>query len=242
MHSEHSGLRGRRFSTSRHPLNGVQRLGLTLAAALVAMLGLASPSSAAGSVAGGAYGLSANVNALLAPVSVGAMPSVSLPPEGGGPFTESLLSANVAGLAPMRVAEVRTQGNSGIGSAASSATTLDVGVAGLVKVAAARSRCSATARSADGSASVAGLVVAGIPIATVDVGPNTAVTLPVGKVIINEQRRTGDSQITVNAVHVILSAAVVTGDIIVAQSRCAVSGATRSRSKKLRRAGRSARR
>jgi len=231
MHSEHSGLRPRRFWASRHRLNGLRRLALSLAAALVPMLGLASSSSAAGSVAGGAYGLSASVNALLAPLSVGAMPSVSLPPEGGGPFTESLLSGNVAGLAPMRVAEVGTEGNSGIGSAASSATTLGVGLAGLVKVAAARSRCSATARSADGSASAVDLVVAGIPVSTVDAGPNTVVTLPVGRVIINEQRRTGDSRITV----------VVSGDIVIAQSRCAVTGATRSRSKKLRRARRSAR-
>lgn len=241
MHSEHRGPRGRCFSTSRHRRNGIQRLGLSLAAALVPMLGLASSATAAGSVAGGAYGLSANVNALLAPVSVGAMPSVSLPPEGGGPFAESLLSANVAGLAPMRAAEVSTEGNSGIGSAESSATTLDAGVAGLVTVAAARSRCSATARSADGSASVVDLVVAGIRISTVDAGPNTSVALPVGRVIINEQRRTGDSRITVNAVHVVLSAAVATGDIVIAQSRCAVNGATRARSKKLRRVRRSAR-
>lgn len=186
-------------------------------------------------MAGGAYGVSANVNALLAPVSVGALPSISLPSEGGGPFTESLLSANLVGLAPVPVAKVSTEGNSGIGWVKSSATTADAGIAGLVTASAARSRCSATGSSANGSADVVDLVVAGIPISTVNAGPNTSIALPIGNVIVNEQRRSGDSQIVVNAVHVALSAALVTGDIVIAQSRCDVKTATRAKSRKLRR-------
>ncbi|MBW3652868.1 MAG: hypothetical protein KY433_04590, partial [Actinobacteria bacterium] len=165
----------------------------------------------------------------------GAMPSISLPAEGGGPFTESVLSANLAGLAPVHLVRVSTEGNSGIGSARSSATTVDVNVAGMVTASAARSRCSATRSSADGSAAVVDLVVAGIPISTVNAGPNTSVALPVGTVIVNEQRRTGNSQIVVNAVHVILNAAVVSADVVIAQSRCAVNAATRTKSRKLRR-------
>jgi hypothetical protein len=206
------------------------------AAALVATLACAGSSAAAATVGGGAYGISANVNAVLAPVSVGAAPSVTLPAEGGGPFTESLLSANLAGLLPVRLAEVTTEGNSARGSASSSATALNASVAGLVTVSAARSRCSATATSAQASASVADLVVAGIPISTVDVGPNTTISLPVGRVILNEQRLSGASDVSVSAVHVILSAAVVTGDVVIAHSRCTVRPAARTRAKKLRRA------
>lgn len=230
----------RRLRLPAYPSGCRRRLGLTAAAALVAALAHAGPAAGAGSVAGGAYGVYANVNAVLAPVSVGALPSVSLPAEGGGPFTESALSANLAGLAPVRLAKVSTEGNSGTGSAKSAATVLDASIAGLVTVAAARSRCSATSSAADGSASVVDLVVAGIPISTVDAGPNTSIALPVGRVIINEQRRTGTSQITVNAVRVTLDLAAVTGEIVVAQSRCAVRSASRTRTKKLR-ARRSAR-
>lgn len=212
-----------------------RRLSLVTSASLLATFVWTATACADGSVAGGAFGVQANVNAVLAPVSIGALPSVSLPPEGGGPFSESLLSANLAGLAPVQLARVSTEGNSGLGSAKSSATILAADVAGLVSVSAAKSRCSAGADSADGSASVVDLVVAGIPISTVDVGPNTSITLPVGTVIINEQRRTRDSQITVNAVRASLAVAAVTGDVVLAQSRCAVRSPARTRTKKLRR-------
>lgn len=232
MHSAHE----RRPHMAARRLTNRHRLGLVLAGALSPMLIAAGPAAAA-SVSGGALGISANVNALLAPVSVGAMPSVSLPPEGGGPYSESLLSANLAGLASVQGAKVSTEGNSGIGSAKSSASTAHASIAGVVTASLARSSCSATRASAEGSASIDGLVVAGIPISTVDIGPNTSITLPVGKVILNEQQQTRGSQIVVNAVHVTLNAALVTGDVVIAQSRCAVRASTRARSKKLRRRG-----
>ena len=205
--------------------------GRTLLAAVAtvpAAFALAAPATAATSVGGGAYGISANVNAVLAPVSIGALPTVTLPSRGGGPFTESLLSANLAGLLPVRAAEVSTEGNSGRGSAASSAAVMDATVAGLVKVSAARSRCSATAEGAEASASAVDLVVAGIPISTVDAGPNTTISLPVGRVILNEQRRSGASEVSVSAVHVVLSATLATGEVVLARSRCSVQASTRT--------------
>lgn len=210
---------------------------LVAAAALVPALVCAGPATAAAAVAGGAYGVRANVNVLLAPIAVGAVPSVTLPAEGGGPFTESLVSANLAGLVPVQAVKVSTQGNSGRGTVESSATVADASVAALVTVSAARSSCSARAGSAEGSASVADLVVAGIPVSTVDVGPNTSITLPVGQVIINEQRTAG-SQLTVNAVRIVLEAPFAAGAIVIAQSRCAVREATRTRSRRARAARR----
>lgn len=237
MHSVHSGRIGRSLSLAPPASSSRHRLALMTAVSLTATLAGTGSAGAAVSVTGGAYGVNANVNALLAPVSVGALPSVSLPVDGGGPFTESLLSANVGGLAPIGVARMSTEGNSGIGTVRSSVVTADVGVAGLVAASAARSRCSVTTTGADGSASVVGLVVAGIAISTIDAGPNTSIALPVGRVIVNEHRRGGDSQITVNAVHVILNAAFVTGDVVIAQSRCAVATSTRTKSRKPRRRG-----
>ena len=214
----------------RHPLHTARRAHRRpgVAATALVFFGLAGAGSAAAaeaSVSGGAYGLSANVNALVAPVSVGPLPSVSLPAEGGGPFAASLLSADVLGLASAGVAEVNTEGNSGVGSAASSASLVDVNVAGLVQASVARSRCSATADGAEGSASVVDLVVAGIPISTINLGPNTTILLPVGRVVVNEQRRDGATGLTVNAVHVTLNAFAVSGDIVLAQSRCGVNAA-----------------
>ena len=207
------------------------------AALVLSVLG-AGP--AMGSVGGGAFGVRANVNALLAPVSVGPLPSVSLPGEGGGPFHASLVSASLAGLASVGVAKVSTQGNSGLGSASSSASVVDVDVARLVSVSAARSRCAATADSAEGSASVVDLVVAGIPVSTVNLGPNTTIALPVGSVVINEQRKDGASDLTVNAVRVSLNALVASGDVVIGQSRCSVRSSTarftRARSKRARQA------
>ena len=237
MHSVQRGRVGRRRSTPVRGRKHRHRVGVMTAGSLVATLAGAGSAGAAVSVGGGAYGVRANVNALLAPASVGALPTVSLPPEGGGPFAESLLSANLAGLAPVGLARVSTEGNSAVGSAKSSAATVDVGVAGLVTASVARSRCAATTTGADGSASVVDLVVAGIPVSAVDAGPNTSITLPVGRVIVNEQRRSGDSQITVNAVHVILSAPLVTADVVVAQSRCTVATSRRTTRRKLRRRG-----
>jgi hypothetical protein len=203
-------------------------LGVAAAAAIVPTLAIVAPATAA-SVGGGAYALNANLTALVVPASLGALPTVSLPPDGGGPYVESLLSTNVLGLVPVQAAKVSTEGSSGRGTVESSASALDTGVAGLVSVAAARSSCSATTEAATGSATVAGLVVAGIPISTVNAGPNTTITLPVGTVTINEQRTTGSTGLTVSAVHVNLTAAIATGDIVIGQSRCVIRSSTRSR-------------
>lgn len=215
----------------------IHRLGAGTAATAAVLALTAGP--AAASVRGGAYALSANVNALVAPVSLGALPAVSLPPEGGGPYGESLAATNVAGLAPVRAATVSTEGNASLGSARSSASVIDARIAGLVTVATASSSCAATAGGADGAATVTGLVVAGTPVSTVDAGPNTTIALPVGTVVLNEQQRVGGA-LTVNAVRVSLDAAALAGSVVVAQSRCAVSSPRAARAKAVRRARRSA--
>jgi hypothetical protein len=214
----------------------VRPRGVAAVAAFALTLTCAASAAAEERVGGGAFALRADLNALLIPLSVGALPAVTLPPEGGGPFSESLLATNALGLAPVGAAKVTTRGNSGLGSASSAASVLDVDLAGLVSVSAARSRCSAAAGDAWGTTDVSGLVVAGIPIATADAGPNTTIALPVGSVTLNEQIRTGGSVLTVNAVHVTLDAGVVGGDVVLAQSRCAVKSMKSARVRALRRA------
>ena len=217
FHPTVDGVRARCPAGRRFRLRGPAAVATTIALTLI------GAADAAGDVrvGGGAYAFSGDLNALLIPLSAGGLPAVTLPTEGGGPFTESLLSANVVGLAPISVAEVSTRGNSGLGRAASWASVAGVGLAGLVSVTAVRSSCSATADGADGTATVVDLVVAGIPISTVDAGPNTVIALPFGTVTVNQQVRSAGA-LTVNGLHVNLDAAVVGGDITLAQSRCVV--------------------
>lgn len=203
--------------------------------AMVVTLAWAVPAAQA-AIGGGAYGLSGHANVIAAPLSIGAVPSVTLPADGGGPYVDALLSANVAGLAPVEAATASTRGNTGIGSVTSSASVLKAGVAGLVTVATARSSCSAGTAGASGSAAVADLVVAGIAIDTVDAGPNTRISLPIGSVTLNEQLSTRPGDLTVNAIHVSIDATLVDADIVIGQSRCSVTSSTRARGQAVRRA------
>jgi len=209
-----------------------------------------SAGAAPTTVGGGAFAVQANVKALVIPVDAGALPAVTLPSSGSEPLTASLLNTNVLGLATIKSGNVSTEGKADPGTADSSATVADVDVLGLVKAKVASSTCSANAGEASGSAKVVDLVVAGLPLAVVDLGPNTKITTPVGTVTINEQvaaaprsaaakartrrsrgtrkarrasRATAAQSITVNAVHVHLDVlGLVTGDVILAQSRCSV--------------------
>ncbi len=161
---------------------------LLAAATTAACVLSAAAGASAATVGGGALGVKADVDVLgLVPANVGPAPSVTLPADGGGPITARLLSTKLLGLVTADVAKVSTQGAADPGSADSSAVVVDADVAGLVKVKVARSSCSANASAATGNATVVGLVVAGISIATVDLGPNTTISLPVGTVIVNEQ-------------------------------------------------------
>jgi len=110
-----------------------------------------------------------------------------LPQAGGGPITANLLSTNLLGLVTVDAAKVSTTGATDPGSTNSSALLANVDVAGLVTAKVARSSCSATSDTATGAAKVVDLVVAGLPIAVIDLGPNTTISTPVGSVIINEQ-------------------------------------------------------
>lgn len=200
------------------------RTALALAVGTGALV-CAQAAAAATPVGGGALAVQANVHALVIPVDVGPLPAVTLPSAGADPVTASLVNTNVLGLVTVKSGNLSTEGKGDPGTAASSATVANVDVAGLVKATVANSSCSATTSSTTGSAKVVDLVVAGIPLAIVDLGPNTKISLPVGTVTINEQvTTTGAKQgITVNAVHVHLNVlGLATGDVILAQSRCSV--------------------
>lgn len=223
------------------PVRNIAILATVLATA-AAMVGLAATRSTATgstgttvqSVSGSAYGESINLTTLLGiHVSSGPLPTVSLPPGGGGPFTNSVLSVAVPNLLSAGVMPVSTQGATGpSGSATSNASTANAKVGGgtnptLLTAELLTSSCTSSAAGSTGSASVVNLAILGQPVINGALTPNQTITLlGIGKVILDEQIESSSatgSSITVNTVHVALNGLLGTGDIIISQSHCDVT-------------------
>jgi hypothetical protein len=180
-------------------------------------------------VSGNAYGLRVAVNTLLGlTVSAGPTPSVTLPSGGGGPFKASLLSLSLPGVLCAGVMDVSTRGSLGAtGGSNSRASTADVLLNGLLSATAVTSRCRSSMTGSTGSASVVNLAIAGHPVINGTLTPNTTIPLPlIGKVILGERKVTNTattSSINENAVHVVFSGLLGTGDIIISHSHCDVT-------------------
>ncbi len=209
-------------------------LSAAFLAAIACMAVLASSALAdVTEVSGGAFGESVDVTTLLnAHVTSGPLPSVTLPSTGGGPFTNSVLSANVSNLLTAGVLNVSTEGgNLGThqGFATSSASVADVNaLSGLITAQVVASKCTSNGDGSIGSSTLTTVRVLGALVA-VNPAPNTAINLPgVGSVTLNEQIRptngAGDTSIIVRAIHVRLNGALGNGDIIISESRCGAKG------------------
>lgn len=190
-----------------------------------------SASGEVATVGGGAFGESVHIQTILgARVDSGPAPSVDLPPGGGGPITDDLVSVDVPGVLSTGVLEVSTEGAPGPdGFLRSSASVVTLQLAGgAITVDLVKSECRADSSGTTGSATIQNLRIAGAPVASVDPPPNTTIEVPaVGTLILNEQTggSAGGGPFTVNAIHLRLNSGVLgTGDIIVAQSRCQTIG------------------
>jgi hypothetical protein len=180
-------------------------------------------------VSGNAFGESISLHTLLGlTVSSGPTPSVTLPSSGGGPFKKSLVSLGLPGVLSAGVMDVSTRGSLGAsGGSASRASTADLLLNGLLGASAVTSRCRSSMSGSTGSASAVNLSIAGQPVINGKLGPNTTIPLPlIGKVILGEKKVTNTattSSINVNAVHVVFSGLLGTGDIIISHSHCDVT-------------------
>jgi hypothetical protein len=88
------------------------------------------------------------------------------------------------------------------------------------------SQCKVTSTSASGSTTILGGSFGGQSMAA-SPPPNTTQSIDGVTLILNEQKTTGgpgDFSMTVNAVHIILSGGLGSGDIIISQSRCGERG------------------
>lgn len=128
-------------------------------------------------------------------------------PSSGGAAENKLLSANVPGLLSATVLHAAVVAQGQISHSEASVADVNLTVAGntigaSLLMARARAQCSDGKAVLSGRSHIAQLVINGKAI-TVSGYPNQTVNLVVGKVIINEQRKTTNS-ITVNALHVII--------------------------------------
>ena len=139
-------------------------------------------------------------------------------PSSGGAEEKTLLKANVPGLLTAEVLHAATSGHGSRSSSEASVAELSVTVAGNsvsadFLMARAEAKCTDGTASASGSSEIARLGINGETI-VVSGAPNQTITLPNGRVIINEQQGPpGD--ITVNALHIIVD---VIADIVIASA------------------------
>jgi hypothetical protein len=200
--------------------------------ATMVLLALPAPAQAWNtetSVSGEAFGVFVNVAVAGGSVMVPKRPDVVLPP-GGGMVEDEVLSVSFPGTIVSNTLRVITTGAIGPNSASaqSSATVEGLNIRDglvtadlVVAMASSTSNGSTATSSADGSALI-GLSVNGTAI-TEAPPPNTRIPiLGVGEVILNEQIFDGDgvttTALTVNMIHVVLSGAAGTGDIIVSSA------------------------
>src|SRR6266436_9044532 len=154
-----------------------------------------------------------------------------LPPSGGALQT-SLLSISFPGVLTADVAHATTIGQAD--RARSEASVADVSltadgntIAASLLRSSAMAVCTTGGPAVSGSSEVADLVINGQPFA-VSGQPNQTITLPVGKVIINEQSSSvngNTGSITVNALHVIVPAVlgVAGADVVVSSAHADVT-------------------
>ena len=164
----------------------------------------AAPSSQATSYSGRATVLQATVLGLPPVVLADAGP---LPPSGGAEEA-SLLHATVPDLLTAEVLHASTVGRGNASRSEASVAELSLTVAGntvsagLLQARAA-AVCGDGGATASGTSDITALSVNGQSI-EISGTPNQSVPLPVGEVIINEQKSTRAGDITVNALHVIV--------------------------------------
>lgn len=194
------------------------RRGGAIGAAVVASLVLGAMPASAAPGDGSAFAAKVAVTLLGAPaVNVGPLAASNT----SGPTTANLASVNAGGLVTAGVVTSSATLNPDTGVVHAQADIADVGI-GLAAlkgtIGAIKATCDATQAGVTGSSTLADVKIPGVSVGA-NPGPNTTVSLPLVKIVFNEQI-TSDGSLTVNAVHIYLNALVGTGDIILAQAKC----------------------
>jgi hypothetical protein len=212
----------------------------------LAYTALAGPSSAqVTGVTGSAFGARASVSLFGGPPFVfDPQPAVTLPSTGGNETNSAASITFQTGPAQLLTtgpAEVSTQGTTGAGGSVTSSASLDNVAIGGMEIADLSSTCTANEGGATGSTTVTnGRLVTQDPNPNVDgdevfadipasPAPNTQLTGVVAgvgdtyTVVFNEQTTSG-GVLTVNAAHLTLLGPNATGEVVMGQSVCGVTG------------------
>jgi hypothetical protein len=144
-------------------------------------------------------------------------------PSTGGADEKSLIEANVPGVLTAEVLHASTvaQGNRSTSEASVAEVSVTAGgnsVSAGFLMARAEAKCTGGTASVSGSSEIARLVINDQTI-VVSGAPNQTITLPNGRVIINEQQ-SGSGDITVNALHVIVDGIA---DVVIASAHADIT-------------------
>lgn len=204
---------------------------VALAVCLVAIqVPIASGATSVDSLEGSAYGAYASVDLGLLQGTIGAVPSVALPPDGGDVSKTAAsvyLTVGLTELVDLDELEVSSTG-SGVGGSAGNVQSLAVVngtevLGGIIHADEVSATCSADATGTVGSVTLVGASVAGVGPLQASPAPNTGISIPgVGTLVLNKQTKGSDGALTVTGLSLSLLPVLGTGTVNIARAVCGV--------------------
>jgi hypothetical protein len=182
------------------------------------------------SVEGSAYGAYASIDLGLVNGTLGAVPSVALPAD-GGEVSKSLatagLTVGLTAIVDLGVLEVSSAG-SGVGGSEGNVQSVAVVdgadiLGGIIHADQVTASCSADTAGTGGSVTLVGASAAGVGTLEVSPAPNTGISIPgVGSLTVNQQTISSDGTLTVTGLSLSLLPVVGTGTVNIARAVCGV--------------------
>jgi hypothetical protein len=182
------------------------------------------------SVEGSAYGAYASIDLGLVNGTLGAVPSVALPAD-GGEVSKSLatagLTVGLTEIVDLGVLEVSSAA-SGVGGSEGNVQSVAVVdgadiLGGIIHADQVTASCSADTAGTGGSVTLVGASAAGVGTLEVSPAPNTGISIPgVGSLTLNQQTISSDGTLTVTGLSLRLLPVVGTGTVNIARAVCGV--------------------
>lgn len=210
------------------------RLASGAVALAVCLVGIQIPiafgATSVDSVEGSAYGAYASIDLGLVNGTLGAVPSVALPAD-GGEVSKSLatagLTVGLTAIVDLGVLEVSSAG-SGVGGSEGNVQSVAVVdgadiLGGIIHADQVTASCSADTAGTGGSVTLVGASAAGVGTLEVSPAPNTGISIPgVGSLTLNQQTISSDGTLTVTGLSLSLLPVVGTGTVNIARAVCGV--------------------
>ena len=204
---------------------------VALAVCMVAIqIPIAFGATSVDSVEGSAYGAYASIDLGLFNGTLGAVPSVALPAD-GGEVSKSLatagLTVGLTEIVDLGVLEVSSAA-SGVGGSEGNVQSVAVVdgtdiLGGIIHADNVTASCSAGSSGAVGEVTLIGASGAGVGALQVSPAPNTGISIPgIGTLTLNQQSTSSDGTLTVTGLSLSLLPVVGTGTVNIARAVCGV--------------------